>query len=363
MAVLETGFRPALGTVYDALWTRDHAYAIWHDPSLMSVADVRQFVTHRLATRSTTGAATSNGYADFVADRITQAGNVIYRNDGMSERPFMDGIAFIVLMLWSDWHATGHTATYTANKAAINACLAALPRSVNGCVYSDPAAPSVDYGFCDSIKKTGDVAYGTALLAWSYKMLAQVATAAGDTAGAASYTTAYQHARDGLATLRKPSGWYAGSSGNNAAVDDVWVTALAVAENLIADPAERVASAVKIRDAYLASSITLYGWVRHMPTGQHWTGTTTTQDYYQNGAYWLTPLWDCYRAVQLVDPVIAREWAVEAMTTVQNQITVEGVGAEVAMSAPYEFLMFGGHSTPVGYTASAAVLKRFVGLT
>lgn len=32
-----TGYRPAVGA-YDALWTRDHAYTVWHDPVLQSSA-------------------------------------------------------------------------------------------------------------------------------------------------------------------------------------------------------------------------------------------------------------------------------------------------------------------------------------
>ena len=131
------------------------------------------------------------------------------------------------------------------------------------------------------------MAYGTALHAWAYKMCADMA----GEHGSGTYSTAQHHAEDGLATLRQASGWYAGSSGNNSGVDDVWATALAVAENLVTG-ADRLASAQAILDAYLDgaterhgyySTISQFGLVRHLPVGQFWTGTATTQGEYQNG--------------------------------------------------------------------------------
>lgn len=350
--VVEHGFQPDSAGVYGALWTRDHAYILWHYPTLMTASQRRQFVAHRIAARSVTP-------ADFIADRIAADGTVTYKNPGASELPFMDGIAFTILALWSDWNLTGDTTTFDANEAAIADCLAAIPRSANGCVYSDPAAPSVDYGFCDTILKTGDVAYGTALQAWAYRMCADMA----GEHGTGPYSTAQHHAEDGLATLRQASGWYAGSSGNNSAVDDVWATALAVAENLVTG-ADRLASAQAIADAYLdgssgplgyTSTITQYGLVRHLPVGQFWTGTATTQGEYQNGGYWLSPLWDCVRAVALVDETTALAWAAEAMDQVQDEYTAEGDWLDV----PYEWHNYGVGVGVKGYTASAAVVHRF----
>lgn len=347
--VVEQGYQPA---VYGALWTRDHAYILWHNPAKMTAAQRRQFVTYTLS-RVTTGAETDPDGgtlpANWLPDRVYADGTAVYKNAGSSKLPYMDGIHFVVLALWADWNATGDTTTFTGSKAAIDACLATLPRSGNGCVYSDPANPSVDYGFTDGIKKTGNVAYGTALQAWAYKMLSEIT---GEN-GVGPYSTLRAATEVGLATLRKINGFYMGSSINNASVDDVWATALIVAEGLVPG-ADRIASATALANAYKAGSITQGGWVRHLPVGQFWTGGVETPGQYQNGGYWLTPLWDCVRSVDLVDADLARAWAAEAMATVYRQFALVG------SDAPYEWVN-GGLVGAVGYVTSAAVVARFVG--
>lgn len=349
---MEEGYRPA--SVYDALWTRDHAYVLWHYPELLTAAQRREFVTYTLSRRTDGSEADPDGGtlpADWIADRIDAAGVAAYKNAGYGNLPFMDGIAFVILALWSDWHLTGDTTTFTASQAAIDDCLAVIPTSGSGCVYSDPGAPSVDYGFTDGVLKTGDVAYGTALLAWAYKMLAEIA----GEGGVGTYSTLRATTEAGLATLRQASGWYQGSSGNNAAKDDVWATALAVAEELVTGT-DRTDSAQTIADAYSADEITQFGLVRHLPVGQFWAGTSITQGTYQNGGFWLTPLWDCVRAVDLVDPTLARTWAAEAMTQLNDERTAEGTW----LSVPYEWHNYTVGVGAKGYIASAAVVHRFI---
>lgn len=356
----EVGYQPA--STYPALWTRDHSYVLWHYPQLLTAAQRRQYVTYTLSRRTNGSETDPDGGtlpANWIADRISSTGVATYKNAGISQYPFMDGIAFVVLALWSDWNLTGDLTTYTASKAAIDTCLGVIPRSGNGCVYSDPADPSVDYGFTDTIAKTGDVAYGTALQAWAYKMMSEMA----GEGGVGAYSTLRATAQTGLATLRQGDGWYAGSSGNNIARDDVWATALIAAEGL-APSADCIASGQTIADAYLdgsmgafgySSTITQFGLVRHLPVGQTWAGTSTTAGTYQNGGYWLTPIWDCVRAVDLVNPPLARTWAAEAMTQLNDERTTEGTWLNV----PYEW-----HNHTVGlgakgYTASAAIVNRF----
>lgn len=358
------GYRPA--SIYNALWTRDHAYVLWHQPSLLTATQRRQFVTYYLSRRTTGVEADPDGGtlpANFIADRIDASGTAAFKNAGASKLPFMDGIHMLVLALWSDWNLTGDTTTFASSQAAIDACMAAIPRSANGCVYSDPAHPSVDYGFTDTVLKTGDVAYGTALQAWAYKMLDEISGGGSSTVESDTYANLRAHAEAGLATLRQSSGWYAGSSGNNASRDDVWATALAVAECLVRGTPQRI-SAQLIADTYadqtfdgtgMVSDITQYGLVRHLPVGQAWAGTSTPSGQYQNGGYWLTPLWDCVRAVDLVDPALARAWAAEAMTHLNDERAAEGTWANV----PYEWH---NHSVGVGakgYSPSAALVNRF----
>lgn len=360
------GYKPATDNTYQALWTRDHAYVVWHYPELLTAAERRQFVTYYLSRRTTGAEADPDGGTfppDWIPDRISATGTATYKNAGTSNLPFMDGIHFIVLALWADWNLTGDTTTFTASQSAIDDCLAAVPRSVNGCVYSDPADPSVDYGFTDTVKKTGDVAYGTALQAWAYKMLDEISGGGSSTAESDTYANLRADAEAGLATLRQGDGWYAASSVNNAAKDDVWATALIVAEELVTG-ADRTASAQTIADAYLnggpngagyESEITEFGMIRHLPAGQFWVNTTTTANRYQNGAFWLTPLWDVVRAISVVDHTLARQLAAEALQTIQDQANASGY-----VDAAWEWHNYPGLKGAEGYAPSAAIVNRFV---
>jgi hypothetical protein len=339
------GYRAANAAVYDALYVRDHAYTVWHRPTVVTAAQRQQFVAHCLTRLSTSP-------PNFVANKFLVDGTVNH-TPGRGTLPIMDGIYFVILVLWADWRLTGDLSTFTTHRATIETCLETIPRSANGSVWSDPAAPSIDYAFADRTLKTGDCTYGTALMAWSYKMLADMD---GEN-GSGPYSTARAEAEAGLATLRNVSGWYKGSSGNNAAKDDVWATALIVAEGL-APLADRQVSAQTIADAYLGGTISQNGLVRHLPIGQFWVDSDATQGTYQNGGYWATPVWDCVRAVDLVDPPLARTWAEEFIDEIAAEYAAEGtVGA---VTAPYEWRNGVTLSTPKGYTASAALVHRFV---
>jgi len=370
-SVIVGGITEAVGTrpaaFYNALWTRDHAYVLWHYPELFTAAERRQFVAYYLERRTDGTFGDPRGGplpADFVPDYIDGDGDAVYRNALHGQYPIFDGIHMAILALWADWHLTGATTTYDDNQGAIDDCLAAIPRSVSGCVWSDPADPTQDYGFTDSVRKTGDVAYGTALQAWAYKMLDEISGGGSSTAEGDTYANLRAAAEAGLATLRSGSGWYMGSSGSDAAVDDVWATALIVAEGLVAGT-DRTDSAQAILDAYndgatipegYTSTITEFGLVRHLPVGQYWAVSDATADTYQNGGYWATPLWDCVRAVDLIDPVRAREWAAEYIAQLNAEFAAEGTWANV----PYEWHNFPGGVGAKGYTPHAALVHRFV---
>lgn len=323
---------------YNFLYPRDHAYTLWHYPTLFTASQRRTFVTYLLSRRSA---------GNLVADHMDGAGNVAYSIEGT---PVWDGIYFLVLALWADWDLTGDTTTFVAQQSAIDDCLAAIPRAANGCVTRAIPGSGIDYGFADRVPRSGDVAYGTALQAWSYKMCAEMA----GEAGSGTYTTLRAAAESGLATLRNASGWYKGSSGDQAGVDDVWATALIVAEGLVSGT-DRTDSATVLRDAYLANQITQSGFVRPLPIGQNWAGYTyTALTDFQNGGFWPTPLWDCYRAVNLVDSSTARAWVQEALNEIETEIAALG-----ATHAPYEWKN-GAGAGATGYTCHAALVHRFV---
>lgn len=348
-----TGFKPANGE-YNSLYTRDNAYVLWHYPEVTTAAARREFATYVLSRRTTGAEADPDGgtlEANYPPDRINADGTAFYKNSDNpnGDLPLLDSIHFVILALWADWNAEGDTTTFDSVESDLATCLAVIPRAANGCVTF--VNPSIDYGFTDRCEKSGDVAYGTALQAWTYKMMAEMA----GESGSGTYTTLREEAQDGLATLRKVSGWYAGDSEDNADVDDVWATALIVAEELVSG-ADRTASATTIRDAYLAGDITQNGLIRHFGPGQGWNGYTySVGATFQNGGYWMTPLWDCYRAVQVVDAVTAHAWVQEVLDEVGSEIATSG-----ASLAPYEWRNGATISVPKGYTCHAALIRRFV---
>lgn len=356
----EIGFMATSDVHYlSDVFTRDMALAVYHQPNLLSPAWRRAWVVNRLTTRSTTSDPDPDGgnlTANWIAQRITTTGTRYFKNAGATHFPDMDGIAYVLLVLWTDWVETGDNSTFLAQQTVINSCLAELPRdpgNAAGCVYSDPANPSVDFGYTDSVKKTGLVTYGTALLARAYR---QCADMAGETASGTVgiYTTAFNQIVAALRSLRDTNGLYLGSSGNNNTVHDMWGTALIAAEGLCSQ-GEQLVSCQAILEAYQANTgWTQSGIVRHLLPGESWTGTSTATGHYQNGGYWYTPARECLRCVQLVNPRVADVWANELIRAWQTAITTIGQND----FAPYEWYNAGVGSGAAGEIEAAAFLCR-----
>ena len=359
-ALAEVGFMATSDVHYlSDVFTRDMALAVYHQPNLLSAAWRRAWVVNRLATRSTTSDPDPDGgnlTANWVTQRITTTGTRYFKNAGATHFPDMDGIAYVLLVLWTDWLETGDNSTFLAHQTVINSCLAALPRdpaNANGCVYSDPANPSVDFGYTDSVKKTGLVTMGSALLARAYR---QCADMAGETAGGVggTYTTAYDEIVTAMRILRDTNGFYLGSSGNNSAVHDTWATALIAAEGLCSAD-EQLASCQAIVDQYQAGAgWTQNGIIRHLLPGETWSGTSTATGHYQNGGYWYTPARECLRCAQRANPRVADTWANELIRSWQVAITAIGQNN----FAPYEWYNAGVGSGAAGEIEAAAFLCR-----
>jgi hypothetical protein len=344
----EYGFTPANGT-YDRIWTCDEGAAIFHHPGLQTAAQRRQWFQHRVRW-----SVANSTYPGWVPDSISPSGTVYFFGGGVaSATPYFSNIWSLVLALWSDWDATGDTATFAANQSYIDDCLAIIPRSASGCAWSDPASPSTDFLWTDGVSKTGDCAMGTVVLAHAYRMLDAISGGGSSTNPAGTpYAALRAAAEAAIGTLwNSGTGFLRASSGNNSGVDDVWATALACAEDLLGS--NRAAAAAALRSAYLAGTVTDGGFVRHLPAGQFWTGTSYAHGVYQNGGFWAEPVWDCVRAVSVVDHPTARAWASDFVATVAADAASSG-----AAYAPHEWRN-GTNQGAAGYTAWAAMLNRF----
>lgn len=171
--------------------------------------------------------------------------------------------------------------------------LSFLPRSADGLVYNDPAAPNCTYGFTDTVAKQGRLLFTSLLVIQAEQALARWS----NTTGCGNATT---HAAEAsrVAAAVAPALYDAASqlflacdTGANS-LPDVWGSALAVAVGAV--PANNTTRVVAALAQTLAGDGAQAGQIRHLLPGQVWgkcfRGSCPANGTYQNGAYWATPL-------------------------------------------------------------------------
>jgi hypothetical protein len=179
------------------------------------------------------------------------------------------------------------------------------------CIASDePDEHIVDWGYNDTVYKSGLLLFPSLLRYESAKKLAQLYWWSGSHSTAAEYRAQAERISRSVSTVftrREADGsvWLRSATGLGSQ-PDVWGTAYAVYEGVVdAGLAEALGRA--LRNAYRAGTTTRDGHVRHIPTDfGHWE-KAAAKGTYQNGAYWGHPVgWYVY-ALSLVDADAARE--------------------------------------------------------
>lgn len=153
----------------------------------------------------------------------------------------------------------------------------------------------VDWGFCDSVRKTGSALFPTILRHRAANDLASLHEALGQAESAKIYRRIAAQLRATVPTtfLRQTSGAEALllSATGLGRKFDVWASSYAVAEGLL-DPAAETAVCKGLWSLYRAGGIVTDGQVRAMPPdgpmGGYWEETHSRPGEYQNGAYWGT---------------------------------------------------------------------------
>lgn len=204
-----------------------------------------------------------------------------------------------------------------------------------GLVLCDAAAGKgrVDWGFCDSITKTGSCLMPSLLRWQAARRLADLFDATGDRDRGKTY-------RDEADLIRKslPATFYHPISDGEGLLfsatglghkDDVWASAFAVWLGVLPPKIEKAVSR-HLAALYRAGGTVVDGQIRSIPPtgdfGGYWESAKSGPDSYQNGGYWATPT----------------GWFVAALRKTDRKAGDEVLAAFVkhmrAKGAPYEWI-------------------------
>jgi len=166
----------------------------------------------------------------------------------------------------------------------------------------------VDWGFCDSVTKTGSCLMPSLLRWQAAGRLALLFDRLTDHRAAREYrSTQRRIAKNLINTLYRPlpngEGMLLSATGLGKK-DDVWASSFAVWLGVL--PRWVVASICRhLRSLVESGGIVARGQVRHMPTvgefGGYWDRASSGKDTYQNGGYWATPTGWLVYALKKID--------------------------------------------------------------
>ena len=168
----------------------------------------------------------------------------------------------------------------------------------SGLCYSDAEKHTVDWGFVDTIKKSGKLLMASLLRYNAACALERVFEHRGDNTKQNYYFALAQKIRTNVMDVfyDAETGWFYSATGIGHQ-HDVWATAYAVFSGITLD--ERTLSALS--NAYADGKAVVDGYVRHILTDEDfsnssaWESAVSTHNEYQNGAYWATPTgWYAY---------------------------------------------------------------------
>ncbi|MBK7406299.1 MAG: hypothetical protein IPJ41_17250 [Phycisphaerales bacterium] len=260
--------------------------------------------------------------------------------------PPLDDAFYFLQMIVRHWRLTGSTtpAGPTLTTSARERPLAEICDHVYDAVPCDAETKLVvagdvdtenakDWGFCDSILKSGKLLFPSLLKLDAARGLSELFGAAGDPDRAARY----RQDAETLAAAIKPAfltsaaeadeGWLHSATGVGNQ-PDVWGSAFAVHSGAISgDDAARISHA--LGRAYRERTAVRGGFVRHLlttdPTNAGgWERSVSPLGEYQNGGYWGTPVGWYISALHKTDEDLARALARDYLTTLRGHLRPDG---------------------------------------
>ncbi len=184
------------------------------------------------------------------------------------------------------------------------------------CIASDDLEHHiVDWGYNDTITKTGKLLFPSLLRLESAIKLTHLFTDIGMPDDAEMYSTQARILRHAILETfyvedERHEGWLLSATGIGA-TPDVWASAYALYLGIL--PAELATALAKsLLRGYRERTTVLHGQVRHIPlTSGYWQIAQCPQGTYQNGAYWAYPAGWYITALGLVDEDAAAEMFTE----------------------------------------------------
>lgn len=315
---------PSGNNKYDSFWVRDCAMM-----SLSGLVPPRAvkfyldvFLSHGFCdcTRKLDDGLTVP--ANAMADHINYSGRAVYfpgtYDDGENQGdgtygyfpPYCDGYYVICLAgkyletsgdeRWLSEHVDGKTKSEILEKLFESY---GVDKDTNLCRSADNAF-TVDWGFCDSVQKTGLLLFSSLLRYKSAKVLEKLFFGS-DGAKARHYKEQAEQIKKSVNTTFFDDGWMLSATGK-CRQPDVWGTAFAIYESVLSEETEQ-ACLKSLLKAFEDKTAVRDGYVRHLLTRDNagrsfWETACIKTDFYQNGGWWGTPAgWYGYALSKISD--------------------------------------------------------------
>jgi hypothetical protein len=314
------------GTVYYGLAneltlrTRDFCYLVEGAGGLVPAAELLAGIDYLLARQRDDG---------LIPESVGGDGVPMFEAtvDGQpaGSGPPADNAAFMAKLLCTYARLTGDFAALQGRLERLEAALELVPRGPDGLVIIDRNNPRPDYGYTDSVAKTGKTLFAS-LLYWE---------ACSTVAATYRYWEHHDEAhewseRAEQAGARLQELWSEGhgmmwAASRDCRQPDIWGSAYAgVLRAASKTQTTRIANYLLHHWAQLSYE----GYVRHLPAGQQWQRTllATPEGSGQNGGYWALPAGWIVRTVATVDEAAARR----IVETLVDSFSQHGVYAWVS---------------------------------
>ena len=304
---------------YPAFWVRDAAMMLGAD--LVSSDEIEGWIRVVAGTQPGKDGLTFPHSLTIppysIPDHITLGGQACwfpgaYADQGTGSFGYLppaDDAYYFIQMIWDHSRLTGFPSLmrmsmktgwgdHPLSEIAANAFTSVAADPETGLVTCSelPGKGRVDWGFCDSITKSG-ACLMPSLLRWqAANRLAAMFDRLGEQSKAAHYRATAQFMSANMAptfyrAISKDEGMLLSATGLGKK-DDVWSAAFAVAIGALP---KRIETNVARHLLKLTQSgeITADGQIRHIPKsgafGGYWEHAFSARDTYQNGGYWATP--------------------------------------------------------------------------
>lgn len=319
---------------YAALWTRDFCYMVEGAGPLIPKEEILAGIDYLLAGQREDG---------YVPDRVAADGTAIFfpgpPDKPIGSLPPVDNQFFMVKLICAYARATGDFGNARPRLDRVWNAIDAVPVGPDGLIAIDRNNPWPDYGFTDTVAKTGKVWMGS-LLHWeACEQMAQTYKTWELHDDAHTWFERAEHAGHRLFEFWNEDEAMYRAAMRDCRQTDIWGSAYgAVLRVPSKTQSERIAHYLRRH----AGEIMLHGYVRHLPAGEQWQRlfVDVPPETYQNGGFWAVPSGWVARTIALANEAYARQM-------------MEGLIAQFARDGACEWINKDTEALP-GYGASVA---------